>query len=974
MQARFRTLRSRDALSLWLVGWLLVSCGGGDVGVQKTNMDGFWVIDAVNGNRQQDTQLETGNYGAGAEPYQAGASASHDFGPLIIHPPDKGPNAKAEVFVSESGETYWVSAESTAVGATGTGDPIGSRTTLGHIQYYRKTSENATLQYVITDTLLEAIDDSAQEITPQQCPWIPDTLDNECEKVMVGAVNFTLAVNHELPSPEQDDQFYLANGRASLQGFRGRWRGQINTYSDSYIPLWNLDDFERDFVDGDLGWYKVRLAAPITIDVPLDSLPVGATFYAVSFVQAWAYQTRNVEAYMGAYFRDPVNSDGLNVSYSGLEPIEPLTSEIPEPAAPEPAPACETPDPAAGVIEFESASFKEPELPGFGAEVIVTRTGGSRGEVSARFTTSDDTALAGVDYEAVDTFVLFADGEEGSRVVDVPLVINQTAEADKTLDLTLSEPGGCASLGEQSTATLTIMDDDRDLPADTGYTLGGTVTGLEGSGLVLVNLSDEVSPTDDGPFTFPRGYGSGVIYNVRVKTQPSNPVQTCTVANGEGTITDADVTNIEVTCAEPAPAEEGLDPTFGTGGKVTEGLEDLRDGGASDMALQSDGKIVVVGGGATLARYNVDGSLDSSFGTGGVVDVVFLGNTYDKVSGVALQSDGKIVVVGEAQVGVNDARSYDWAVARYNADGSVDNSFGPNGDGKHVLDFGPAAYGSSIDFASDVAIQPDGKIIVAGNVLANQTGVAERDFTVMRFTASGAVDSGFGVGGVAKANVVGLGDLLYAVALQSDGKIVATGRVAKDGGDDPDVGLARFNADGSPDTSFGPNGDGTLRDETDHWDEAADLAVQPDGKIVVVGFDNPIGVDGNFLLARYDASGNPDPGFGSGGRVSDLFPSSSCVSCIDYAAAFAVALQDDGKVVAAGLKNTEGIGDFAVGRLNADGTTDASFGTDGKLTVDFFGGGDSARAVLVQPDGKIVVGGTAKNGSQTGLGLIRVFP
>ena len=958
MQTLFRTFRLRDALSLLLVGWLLVSCGNSDVGIQKTNMDGFWSIDAVNGYRQEDTKLESGQYGMGVEPYQAGAVASYDFGLLGIHPPDKGPNAEAKVFVSESGETYWVSAESTPVGTSGTDNPIGSETSLGHIQYYRKTSENATLQYVITDTLLEAMDDSAQEVTPQQCPWIPNTLDNECEKVMYAAVDFVLAVNHDRLAvnhdrsyPEQHPQFYFVGGRASLQGFRGRWRGQIATSAGSKHFLWNLGNFERDLVAGDPGWYKVRLAAPIILNVPLDSLPVGAIIYSVSFVRARAYQTRNIEAYTGAYFRDPVNSGGLNVVYEGLEPIEPLTNDIPTPAAPVPAPVCDAPNPDAGSIQFAQASYTEPEIPGFGASIIVTRTGGSQGEVSVRFTTSDDTAIAGEDYEAVDTFVLFADGEEGARVVDVPILLDDIEEPDKTLNLTLSEPRGCVTLDEQTTATLTILDDDRAI-TETSYTIGGTVTGLLGMGLILTNNSTNDFSPNNGSFTFPRTYASGVIYNVRVKTQPRDPAQVCTVANGSGTIQDANVTNVVVSCAAPSASEEGLDPSFGTGGKVTDGLTDLRYGGVFDLALQSDGKIVAVGGRNKLARYNADGSLDGGFGTGGVVEVVFQDDGIDLVKGIALQGDGKIVVVGETRARVVDDRDLDWAIARYHADGSLDTGFGTNG--RIINDSGPTPFGVSAEGAEKVLIQPDGKIVVAGGVnRADNSGVADSNFVVMRFTASGASDTGFGPGGSTVANFDRV-DILYGAALQPDGKIVVVGRVAKSGGADPDIGIARFNADGTLDSSFGDKG--LMRDETDQmWDEAAAVVIQPDGKIVVAGMQGR-----TFLIARYHANGDPDTSFGNAGRASGFF-----------FRAHAIALQSDGKLVAVGADRS---GDFGIVRLNPDGSLDTGFGTDGKLTVDFFGAWDEAKALLIQPDGKIVVGGEAQNGSQYGLGLIRVLP
>ena len=600
----------------------------------------------------------------------------------------------------------------------------------------------------------------------------------------------------------------------------------------------------------------------------------------------------------------------------------------------------------------------------------MTRTGGSRGKVSARFSTSDDSARAGADYEAVNTFVLFADGEEGSRVVDVPLVIDQTAEPDKTLKLTLSDPGGCAALGEQSTATLTIMDDDR--PADPGatYSVGGTVTGLLGSGLVLTNLGEEITP-GNGPFVFSNELpgGASIPYNVQVKTQPSNPVQVCTVTNGAGRLEFADITNVLVSCAIPSAGDEALDPGFGVGGKVNAGLP----GGATDLALQQGGKIVAVGGtpvdGAKLARYLEDGSLDPGFGTGGVAGVVFLGEGYDLAKGVAVQNDGKIVVVGQTRRQTNDVRSLDWAVARYLTNGTLDTSFGPNGDGKIITDFGSSPTKVSLEGAEAVAIQPDGKIVVAGVVSqADAVNQLDSDFVLVRYLETGSVDSGFG-GGSVRTNIGGKSDVLSAVALQPDGKIVAAGRVADGGGDDPDIGLARYNASGSLDPGFGTGG--ILQDETEEvWDEAADLVIQPDGKIVVAGLDTVIVQQigrPRFLLARYDGSGKSDQSFGNAGRVN--------VGFANDARATAVALQNDGDIMSVGYAlGSDNLGNFVIARHDTSGTPDSGFGTNGTLTVDFFGGGDSAEAVLVQPDGKIVVGGVAVNGTQQGLGLVRVLP
>ena len=254
----------------------------------------------------------------------------------------------------------------------------------------------------------------------------------------------------------------------------------------------------------------------------------------------------------------------------------------PQSIAPTPAPACTTgPDPAAGRLLFTAATYTEPELPGDGATVVVARFGGSRGAVSATLTASDGTAVGGVNYTPLTTQVLFADGESGQRVVRIPMIANTVAEPDKTVNLSLTNPMGCATLGTRSTAVLTIMDDDRPIELPPAFTVGGTVTGLLGTGLLLRQVIDgsALSPAN-GPFTFGRSLASGSPYDVRVESQPIDPLQVCTVSNGAGTMSTANVTDVVVDCITPPPSG-ALDPGFGSGGTVTASVA-----GATAMGLQ----------------------------------------------------------------------------------------------------------------------------------------------------------------------------------------------------------------------------------------------------------------------------------------------------------------------------------------------------------------------------------------------------
>ena len=384
-------------------------------------------------------------------------------------------------------------------------------------------------------------------------------------------------------------------------------------------------------------------------------------------------------------------------------------------------------------------------------------------------------------------------------------------------------------------------------------------------------------------------------------------------------------------------APGALDPTFGTSGEVT------TDFGGSDsaqaVAIQSDGKIVAAGGTFSfpsgdfaLARYNVDGSLDPTFGSGGKVTTDFGG--FDAASAVVIQPDGRIVAAGRSGGG-------DFALARYNADGSLDPTFGSGG--KVTTDFG-----GGFDAAFGVALQTDGKIIAVGQ------GASSFDFALARYNGDGSLDPTFGSGGKVTTDFTGGFEDAIAVAIQLDGRIVVTGQTFSGGFQK--FALARYNADGSLDTSFGSGGIVTTNFGFDSAFGGA-LAIQTDGKIVAAG---RAGTD--FLVARYNGDGSPDASFGSGGMVTTDFGGAL------FDAAFAVALQSNGKIVAAGsaISGFPSSADFALARYNVDGSVDASFGSGGKVMTDV-GGFDVAFGVALQADGKIIAAGQGGSGSDFAL-------
>jgi uncharacterized delta-60 repeat protein len=390
-----------------------------------------------------------------------------------------------------------------------------------------------------------------------------------------------------------------------------------------------------------------------------------------------------------------------------------------------------------------------------------------------------------------------------------------------------------------------------------------------------------------------------------------------------------------------------LDPTFDGDGRVTTDFAGDFDG-ARGIAIQADGKIVAAGdaicdpcAGPTtihdfaLARYNRDGSLDATFGEGdGKVTTDFSAGA-DEAFAVAIQADGKIVAGGSAAIS-----GVDFALARYNPDGSLDPTF--DGDGKVTTDYG---FGSSQVKA--LAIQADGKIVAAG--YGSSTGF---DFFLARYNLNGSLDPTFG-GGDGKVTFLGFGsnnNQANGVAIQADAKIVASGctSCSSSAGN---FALVRLNPNGSHDGTF--DGEGLVRtDFMSGEDQANGVAIQADGKIVVAGFAS-VSFDKTFALARYNVDGSLDPSFDGDGRATTQFGSGD--------RAGEVAIQRDGKIVAAGVACAFCFAgsDFGLARYNPDGSLDSTFSGDGKVMTDFGFANDGAGAVALQGDGKIVAAGVA---------------
>lgn len=387
-----------------------------------------------------------------------------------------------------------------------------------------------------------------------------------------------------------------------------------------------------------------------------------------------------------------------------------------------------------------------------------------------------------------------------------------------------------------------------------------------------------------------------------------------------------------------------LDPTFDRDGRRVF-LSSVSEDRGLAVAVQPNGKIIVVGDtdffgtlDALVMRFNTNGSADSTFDNDGrrIYDEP---RAEDHGQAVAIQTNGKIVVAGYSNLfGRNNA-----LVLRFNVDGRLDSTF--DNDGRRVIDSGVE------DRIYAVAIQPwDGKIVIAG--YSNAFGAD--DMLVMRLNTNGSLDSSFHNDG--RVIIRGPGnDRAQAIALQSDRKIVIAGYIGTTGNND--FRIVRLNANGSSDARFAGTGQTSIRGFGGD-DRALAVALQPVGqetKIVVAGYTNVFGSN-DFAVARLNANGALDTSFNVNGQL--------VLDDRGDNRAQAVVVQADGKIVLTGYSNASGNNDFAVVRLNTNGSLDGTFGTNGRVVTRSFGGDDRALAATISPlGGKIVVAGYT-----TGLG------
>jgi uncharacterized delta-60 repeat protein len=395
--------------------------------------------------------------------------------------------------------------------------------------------------------------------------------------------------------------------------------------------------------------------------------------------------------------------------------------------------------------------------------------------------------------------------------------------------------------------------------------------------------------------------------------------------------------------AAKAQQAGALDPNFGAGGKVTTDFFGDFDR-VFAIAIQTDGKIIVGGSARTanlttdfaLARYNSDGSLDTSFDGDGKATTDFA-SSGDNVYALLIQPDGKIIAGGSARIGTTT----NFALARYLPNGALDTSF--DADGKVNTDFR-----GDFDQIESLALQADGKIVAAG--VADDANGAD-DFGLARYNTNGSLDASFDGDGKIITDFNQDTDWAFAVAIQTDGKIIAGGKTQTATSDD--FALARYNSNGILDTTFDADGLATT-DFLNDVDEINTILIQPDGKIVATGIASLFnGTQIDFGAARYNADGSLDTTFSRDGRASADFGE-------DFDEGFAAVLQADGKIVVGGGARPPQMGstvNFGLARFNSDGTADTTFDGDGKVLT-HFNGLDQINALALQADGKLVAAGS----------------
>ncbi len=380
-----------------------------------------------------------------------------------------------------------------------------------------------------------------------------------------------------------------------------------------------------------------------------------------------------------------------------------------------------------------------------------------------------------------------------------------------------------------------------------------------------------------------------------------------------------------------------FDDNFSGDGKSVINIPYAAYDDASTSLIQPDGKILVAGKSFfndgtyfSVARFNANGTIDTSFGTDGSTTLEnFFG--HGQINGMALDANGRVLIAGSSDF---------VEVYCLTSNGAIDTTFGVNGKADLTGNFG-GAY--------SIQVLANGKILVAGQEATDINGVFSGNFMIARLNANGIPDTTFGTSdGISNAGSTDAdNEVLFKISVLSNNKILALARVWT--GSDWDIAVIRYNANGTLDTTFNGNGFSTFGSAA--FDNPRDMAVQADGKILVSGV---YGDSVEFLMVRINADGSTDTSFGNNGVVQTIIDGDS--------QSLAMKLLDNQEILLIGLAGVDFYNqNFAIAKYNANGSIDTDFGNQGVVLTDFNGGFDAASAAVITPDNMLVVTGTAEN-------------
>ncbi len=490
----------------------------------------------------------------------------------------------------------------------------------------------------------------------------------------------------------------------------------------------------------------------------------------------------------------------------------------------------------------------------------------------------------------------------------------------------------------------------KDKNQDSTYNVGGMVSGLSGTVVLQNNGENDLSITSNGTFTFSASFTGGSTYAVTILTQPAG--QTCSVANGSGTISDKHVTDVMVSCYNSGT----LDPTFGNDGAVFHNGAaggDRNDRGNS-ITTDSFGRILVTGysdsstdSDMVIWRYNNNGTLDTTFGNGGIVvnDNAAGGGRSDIGNSITVDSSGRILVTGYS----DSSTDSDMVIWRYNNNGTLDTTFGNGG----IVVHDNAAGGNDDDRGNSIIIDSSGRILVTGD---SGSDTAAYDMVIWRYNADGTLDTTFGNGGVVVHNSAAEGDSFdrgNSIAIDSNGRILVAGYSYSS--TDSDMVIWRYNTDGTLDSTFGIDGIVVYDSASggDSHDSGNCIKIDSNGRILVTGVSES-SADLEMTIWRYNTDGTLDSTFGNGGIVTD----DTAPDEMSIHVGLAITTDASGRILVTGENRILYTSWIVIWRYNTDGSPDTTFGSGGTITHDYVSGYyDKGNSITIDSNGRILMTG-----------------